>query len=108
MSDHHHQAPSAAGQGATDPPSSGEGESAGRLRWLVRAIDLGIAAYDLAALVLIFLSASRGRGVDAVLVAITALVITPLLLGSRRGALERLRRITPPEGRDGTPPAGGA
>ena len=108
MNDHHHQAPPAAGQGTSDPPPAAEGESPGRLRWLVRMIELGIVAYDLAALVLIFLSASRGRGVDAVLVAVTALVITPLLLGSRRGALERLRRITPPEGRDGPPPAGGA
>lgn len=107
MSDHHHEAPPPpSGHGATDPRQPrAEGESAGRLRWMVRAIDLGIVAYNLAALVLIFLSASRGRGVDAVLVAITALVITPLLLGSRRSAVERLGGI---ERRDGPPPAGGA
>lgn len=107
MSDQHHASPPAAGQGASERQPPADEESPGRLRWLLRAIALGIVAYDLAALVLIFLSASRGRGVDAVLVATSALVITPLLLGSRRSALERLRRISAPDGRDGPPPAVG-
>lgn len=107
MSDPHNASPPAAGQGATDRRPPADEESPGRLRWLVLAIALGIVAYDVAALVLIFLSAARGRGVDAVLVATSALVLTPLLLGSRRSALERLRRIPPPDGRDGPPPAVG-
>ena len=107
MRDHHHEAPPSSGKGVSDPEPDAEEESPGRLRWLVRAIDLGVVAYDVAALVLIFLSASRGRGVDAVLVAITALVITPLLLGARRSAVERLRRIDGADRRDAPPPSGG-
>jgi len=73
--------------GAAPPPP----ERAPGPRLVSWLITLGLVLYVAVALVLVFLASARGRPFGAVLVAVTAILITPLLLSSRKSALERLR-----------------
>lgn len=68
-----------------------EGAEAKVLRALVRWVAVEVFLYVLVALGLIFLALRRGRLSDAILVMLTVLITTPMILGYRQQALQRLR-----------------
>ena len=83
--------PSAAtAEDAAVPPPANAAE-ARALRNLVRWVAVEVFLYVVVALGLIFLALRRGRLSDAILVLLTLLITTPMILGYRQQALERLR-----------------
>lgn len=77
---------------ADDPPAPpAEGTEATELRALARWVAVEVFLYVIVALGLIFLALRRGRLSDALLVMLTVLITTPMILGYRQQAIERLR-----------------
>lgn len=78
--------------GATDRVRSA-GTAPERFASIARVLAWALAAYAAAAVGLVVLSLRRGRLFDALIIVVVLLFTTPLILGYRRQALERHRRM---------------